>query len=79
MPGGLYTMGSQRVGHDLVTKHKHTHMRETQENQASGQNDCSSHLKYHHQLKTNENAGVMVWDFKEKEGNSHGDRKSSVW
>ena len=24
-PGGLQTMGLQRVGHDLVTEHTHTH------------------------------------------------------
>ena len=84
-PGRLQSIGSQRVGHDLETKCKHTHThthkreRETQENRASGQNDCSSHLKYHRQLKTNESVVVMVWDFKEKEGNSHGGGKASVW
>ena len=28
-PGGLQSMGSQRVGHDRVTKHKHTEEEKT--------------------------------------------------
>ena len=37
------------------------------------------HFKYYLQLKTKEDVGVVVQDFKGEEGNSHGDVKETVW
>ena len=36
------------------------------------------HLKDHLQLKT-KNAGVVVYDFKGEEGNSHAGGRANVW
>jgi len=41
-------------------------------------NGQNPYLKYHVQLKTKRMLGILVWDFKAEEGNSHGDGKANV-
>ena len=50
-------------------------MGETQENWVTHQNGQSPHHKYHPQLKTKEDAGVVSQVLKGKEGNSQGGEK----
>ena len=53
-------------------------MGETQGNRVIHQNGQSPHHKYHLQLKTKEDIGGVVWNFKRVEDNSLGDTKVSV-
>lgn len=54
-------------------------MGETQENWVTCQNGQNPPLKCHPQLKTKEDVGDSVWDFKAEEGNSEADGKANVY
>ena len=76
-PGGLPSMGSHRAGHDwgdLAAAWKRPRKTEQVVKMAE---DITLTIIFSQRQKRM--LGVVVWDFKGEENNSHGDGKANVW
>ena len=77
------TLSAPCVLETCLMEHKHNTALLISSSRCSGGSDSGGSdlpVKHHLQLKTKEEVwGMVVWDLKGEEGNSHTDGKANVW